>query len=474
MHTNTDNTQFSCIDCGPSSNGVSSSIGSLFKSNKKLLAEDVSSIGVVESRLRSGTWARILHGQVQQEENKLKAQHSGLWFVVGGFLSVVTWEPNFAPTIQTMSHTAIWVRLPQLPTEFYDHLILEKIRNYLGSLLKIDSCTSVTLRGTYARLCIQIPLGHLVKQTVIIGDYTQMVEYERNGVLCVGCGRVSHTLKNCSFTPTTLDSPVASSSAAVSHTPAKSEDMWTLVRFPKKRVQTNGTPEQASHREPRECKSSRHITPSHNTPKRSAPPTQASKRSEDPQFESLGSKLDTSGDFTKDHGHKGTRNSMSRALETILPQEKMLKLTKKNSMLGEKNIPTVRNVQMNTINDKTPKFMSINVFATPGGSTNLMEDLNSSERGANGTPTAHDMTIKVTSINSNSTNHHHPSKNGKDFPNNHQPQNQQITNEKNSESDETKYLNPQESHLLGDCTPSSGLLTNILAGNATPRLPPDT
>lgn len=158
-----------------------------------------------------------------KEENKLKAQHGGPWFVVGGFLSVVTWEPNFAPSIQTMS--AIWVRLPQLSTEFYDHLILEKIGNYLGSLLKIDSCTSVTLRGSYARLCIQIPLGHSVKKTVIIGDYTQMVEYEGNGVLCVRYGRVGHTLKNCSFTPTTQDSPVASSSAAVSHTLAKSEDI---------------------------------------------------------------------------------------------------------------------------------------------------------------------------------------------------------------------------------------------------------
>lgn len=147
-----------------------------------------------------------------------------------------------------MSHSAIWVRLLQLPTEFYDHLILEKISNYLGSLLKINSCTSSTVRGRYVRLCIQIPLGHPVKKTVTIGNYTQSVKYEGNEILCVGCGRVGHILKNYTFTPSTQDAPIASSSTTTTKTSAKSEDMWTLVSFPRRRVQANETQEQVPQR----------------------------------------------------------------------------------------------------------------------------------------------------------------------------------------------------------------------------------
>ncbi|XP_047256012.1 uncharacterized protein LOC124888767 [Capsicum annuum] len=118
-----------------------------------------------------------------KEENKIKALHGRPWFIVGHFLSVVAWEPNFAPSIQTMSHSVIWARLPQLPTELYDHLILEKIGNHLGSLLKIDSCTSSTLQGRYARLCVQIPLGYPIKKTIAIGEYIEIVEYKGNIVL---------------------------------------------------------------------------------------------------------------------------------------------------------------------------------------------------------------------------------------------------------------------------------------------------
>ncbi|KAM3381618.1 hypothetical protein P3S68_007191 [Capsicum galapagoense] len=53
-------------------------------------------------------------------ENMQKALHGGPWFVIGSFLSVRHWEPNFIPEEATQSHTAIWIRLPRLPTEFYD------------------------------------------------------------------------------------------------------------------------------------------------------------------------------------------------------------------------------------------------------------------------------------------------------------------------------------------------------------------
>ncbi|KAH0636156.1 hypothetical protein KY290_036581 [Solanum tuberosum] len=107
-----------------------------------------------------------------KKENMHKALHEGPWFVIGSFLSARRWESNFVPNETMEYHTAIWIRLPQLPIEFYGREILEKIRKKLGGLLKIDSCTSATLHGRYARICIQVSIGKPLQDDVQIGNHT--------------------------------------------------------------------------------------------------------------------------------------------------------------------------------------------------------------------------------------------------------------------------------------------------------------
>lgn len=128
-----------------------------------------------------------------------KALHGRPWFVTGNFLSVRHWEPNFVPEEATQTHTTIWVKLPQLPTEFYDLSILERIENKLGRLLKIDTCTSAALRGRYTRIYKQVPLDKPVKTFVIVGPHKQRVIYEGAGVLCTGCERLGYATTNCPF-----------------------------------------------------------------------------------------------------------------------------------------------------------------------------------------------------------------------------------------------------------------------------------
>lgn len=63
----------------------------------------------------------------QEKVNMEKALHGGPWFIMGHFLSVRNWEPNFVPEKSKIQSTAIWIRLPQLPTEFYNKEIQETI-----------------------------------------------------------------------------------------------------------------------------------------------------------------------------------------------------------------------------------------------------------------------------------------------------------------------------------------------------------
>ncbi|XP_019240315.1 PREDICTED: uncharacterized protein LOC109220306 [Nicotiana attenuata] len=112
------------------------------------------------------------------EETMKKALHMGPWFIYGHFLSVQRWEPNFLASDARISKTTVWKRLPQLPTEFYDSIILTKVGNKIGKLLKVDACTSSTLRGRYARLCIELPLDIPVPHSILIGSHKQTIYYE--------------------------------------------------------------------------------------------------------------------------------------------------------------------------------------------------------------------------------------------------------------------------------------------------------
>lgn len=83
------------------------------------------------------------------EENMHKALQEGPWFILNHFLSVRRWEPKFIASNAQLTYAAIWVRLPKLPTEFYDYEILQKIGTKLGRLLKVDTCTTLTTTGRY-------------------------------------------------------------------------------------------------------------------------------------------------------------------------------------------------------------------------------------------------------------------------------------------------------------------------------------
>lgn len=105
------------------------------------------------------------------KESQRRILQEGPWFIARSYLSVRIWELNFIPKESTFETTTIWICLPQLPTEYYDGSNLEKVGRKVGKLLKINACTSTTLRERYARIYIQVPMENLLKFEVIIGRY---------------------------------------------------------------------------------------------------------------------------------------------------------------------------------------------------------------------------------------------------------------------------------------------------------------
>lgn len=179
----------------------------------------------------------------------------GPWFVGGHYLSIRKWEPNFKPSTATVSSVAVWVRLPQLPIEYYEPSVLRDIGLAIGPVLRIDTHTASESRGRFARICVQVNFDHPLIKLIRIGGIEQPVQYEGINALCFSCGRVGHKVDAC---PYTVRAPCKDGedkeegkSSTVKDPSAPTEEVygpWVLVTR-KKHVASKGLkePAQLSH-----------------------------------------------------------------------------------------------------------------------------------------------------------------------------------------------------------------------------------
>ncbi|KAK4732147.1 hypothetical protein R3W88_025135 [Solanum pinnatisectum] len=159
------------------------------------------------------------------------------------YLIKLTRPENF----EKILHKGPWFigsQLPELPTEFYDLSILQKIGNEVGSVLKVDRVTKNTTRGRYARLCILAPLTKPLPTEVLIGTHLQKIHYEPSTPLCTSCGRLGHLVHSCprkvSNIPSTSNQTKLNNDPSDTSTNVKENGGWTTVIYPKKyRKQTN-------------------------------------------------------------------------------------------------------------------------------------------------------------------------------------------------------------------------------------------
>ncbi|KAG5528196.1 hypothetical protein RHGRI_028962 [Rhododendron griersonianum] len=125
-------------------------------------------------------------------EDYMRVFCGGPWAVMGHYLRVRKWEPNFmASEAQEVATARMWVRLPGLPIEYCDEEALGIIAKKFGKHIRIDITIDVETRARSARVCVEIELGkplcHGFRQERGGDEYR--VEYESTHSFCFNCGR---------------------------------------------------------------------------------------------------------------------------------------------------------------------------------------------------------------------------------------------------------------------------------------------
>ncbi|KAE9448537.1 hypothetical protein C3L33_19556, partial [Rhododendron williamsianum] len=135
----------------------------------------------------------------------LRVYMGGPWIIQDHYLTVRKWHSDFKADMAVAAKTAIWVRLPLLPMEYYDETTLDVIAEKLGKRLKVDNKTVISARGSYARICVELDLSKPLEPSVAVGKFDYLLEYEHIHLICFSCGRVGHRKEACRHSPAAGD-----------------------------------------------------------------------------------------------------------------------------------------------------------------------------------------------------------------------------------------------------------------------------
>ncbi|KAI9082694.1 hypothetical protein K1719_035268 [Acacia pycnantha] len=133
------------------------------------------------------------------KEDRDYAFQEGPWMIEDHYLIVQRWRPNFNPwKADLQRNVAAWIRLPDIPFEFYNIESLRRIGNLVGKMIKLDRSTSIYEKGGFARICVEIDLQKpLLPSYVVFGEERPIV-YEGLHQVCFACGKYGHKKEVCS------------------------------------------------------------------------------------------------------------------------------------------------------------------------------------------------------------------------------------------------------------------------------------
>lgn len=92
------------------------------------------------------------------KEDYYRVLENGPWILLGHYLFVSKWRPNFRPFLEEISSTLVWILLAELSVEFFNDELLMRVGNKVEKVVRVDDTTILATRGRYTRVCVEVNL----------------------------------------------------------------------------------------------------------------------------------------------------------------------------------------------------------------------------------------------------------------------------------------------------------------------------
>jgi len=118
-----------------------------------------------------------------------------------GLLRLFEWTQDFNVHTQRNTHAQVWIKLMDLPQEYWMERTLREIASAVGTPLLIDNVTTKPIFGHYARILVNMDFSRNFFYEIVVEreGYAFPVEvvYERIPDFCTHCQTIGHDVTAC-------------------------------------------------------------------------------------------------------------------------------------------------------------------------------------------------------------------------------------------------------------------------------------
>ncbi|KAL8477319.1 hypothetical protein ACS0TY_029570 [Phlomoides rotata] len=138
------------------------------------------------------------------------------WKLKPGMLRLQRWVPDFNPYRVNTSVVQVWIRISELPFEYWNKHIITALASAVGTVIKIDERTLNQTMGHFARVLVELNLKQDRKDTLMFERaghcFFVSVHYERLLDFCKFCNVIGHATGHCGRKPRQGKEPINSKS----------------------------------------------------------------------------------------------------------------------------------------------------------------------------------------------------------------------------------------------------------------------
>jgi len=135
------------------------------------------------------------------EMDKCNVWAAGTVTLKSGVLRLFEWSKDFNMHTQRNTHAQVWIRLLELPQEYWMEQTLREIASAVGTPLVIDNATTKRLFGHYARILVDMDFSRKIFHEIVVERegyaFPVAVSYEWMPDFCSHCQNIGHDVTVC-------------------------------------------------------------------------------------------------------------------------------------------------------------------------------------------------------------------------------------------------------------------------------------